>query len=139
MWEYPETEVLAMTQKGKILAIDDEEPIRLLYERALTSAGYDVSLAADGFQALAHVQREHFDVVLMDIVMPDLDGIEAITVLKSASSTPIIVVTGHAREQAIEFARRAGANRVVHKPFHVPDLIEAVERTISHPDEIDTD
>lgn len=73
-----------METKGRILAIDDEEPIRRYCKQALTTAGYDVAVAEDGLQALDLVQQRSFDLILMDIVMPQMDGLEAIRALKAA-------------------------------------------------------
>ena len=127
-----------MTSKGRVLAIDDEEPIRMLIKRVLTAQGYEVTVAQDGLQGLEMLQRKRFDVVLMDIRMDMLDGIEAITVLKSsASPTPIIIVTGYAREEdVVQCAHEAGVSHVLHKPFALSELIDAVEHTISRPEEV---
>ena len=121
-----------METKGRILAIDDEEPIRRYYKQALTTAGYDVAVAEDGLQALDLVQQRSFDLILMDIVMPQMDGVEAIRVLKAACDhIPVVVVTGNASEEAIRDARRSGGDHLLLKPFALHDLIGAIEQAMT--------
>lgn len=121
-------------ETGKVLAIDDEAPVRQLYGRILTAAGYEVVLAEDGLQALEMAAREPFDVVLMDLVMPQLDGLEAISVLKSSlPQTPIIVVTGHVNVLALGRACEGGADHILLKPFHAAQLLDAIRQVVAQP------
>ncbi|UCG11067.1 MAG: response regulator [Deltaproteobacteria bacterium] len=107
----------------KVLVVDDEQEIRNLLETILTGDGYEVIKASDGAEAIEFAERENPDLILMDITMPGMDGIEACKRLKGADNTrliPIIIVTGYAdnKMQALE----VGADDFVNKPFDMVEL-----------------
>jgi DNA-binding response OmpR family regulator len=80
----------------KILVVDDEENIRQLYKEEFEDMGYSVSTVADGGQALAVLDREKFDLVTLDMRMPDMDGIETLRKMKEKDSTlPVIICTAY--------------------------------------------
>ena len=89
-----------------ILVVDDEEPFRRLLKNELTLKGYSVSVAADGGEALRLLSHNAFDAVLLDVVMPGMDGLSLMKALKEdPSAPPIIVLTGKATvETAVEVA-----------------------------------
>ena len=102
----------------KILVVDDEETIRDLLSTFLTADGYEVITAADGAEALELAKTESPQVILMDVKMPGLDGIEACKRLKSEEKTkfiPVIMITGY-QDRAVE-AYLEGADDFVNKPF----------------------
>ena len=120
-----------MSCKGSILAIDDDEAIRTLYIRALSLEGYDVVVAENGLQALDVIQSQRFDAILVDLMMPEMDGVETVSVLKaSAPGVPVIVVTGYGKSLEAHEATIAGADLIVEKPFSMKELVHAVESTI---------
>ena len=113
------------TRRGRVLVADDTESIRTLFSRLLAADGYDVTSAADGAEAL-HAVREHRpDVILLDVTMPQVDGLEVCRRLKADPATrltPIVLVTGQTalddRIKGIE----AGADDFLSKPVHPHEL-----------------
>jgi len=114
--------VLFNTSKpmAKILIVDDETPIRRTLRDILEFEGYDVEEAADGLECLAKVQKEKFDVIITDIKMPKMDGIEALERLQILTpETPVIMVSGHGTIDTAVEAVKKGAFDFISKP---PDL-----------------
>ena len=114
----------------KILVVDDESAMRLVIRHALTARGHRVVTAADGEEAIRLAREEAFDVVLMDLLMPGTDGIEAImTIRKERPSMPIVAMSGgwdgH-RRNFLPLAARLGAIQTLAKPFGREDLLNAV-------------
>lgn len=105
---------------AKILVVDDETPIRRTLRDILEFEGYDVEEASDGLECVAKVQKEKFDVVITDIKMPKMDGIEALERLQILSpETPVIMVSGHGTIDTAVEAVKKGAFDFISKP---PDL-----------------
>lgn len=105
---------------AKILVVDDETPIRRTLRDILEFEGYDVEEASDGMECVTKVQKEKFDVVIMDIKMPRMDGIEALERLQILSpETPVIMVSGHGTIDTAVEAVKKGAFDFISKP---PDL-----------------
>jgi DNA-binding response OmpR family regulator len=84
----------------RILVVDDEQPVQQLLDRTLRSEGYDVVPALDGEQALDQIARQPFDLVMLDVMLPKLDGFEVCRRLRAHSSVPIIMLTAKAEEVA---------------------------------------
>ena len=105
---------------AKILIVDDETPIRRTLRDILEFEGYEVDEAVDGLECVAKVQREKYDVVITDIKMPKMDGIEALERLQILSpETPVIMVSGHGTIDTAVEAVKKGAFDFISKP---PDL-----------------
>ena len=105
---------------AKILIVDDETPIRRTLRDILEFEGYEVDEAVDGLDCVAKVQKEKYDVVIMDIKMPKMDGIEALERLQILSpETPVIMVSGHGTIDTAVEAVKKGAFDFISKP---PDL-----------------
>jgi two-component system response regulator MprA len=107
----------------KVLVVEDEPKVREALVRALRLAGYRVALAADGEQALQVFQREHPDVVVLDILMPRLDGLEVCRRLRAAGeATPVLMLTARdAIDNRVE-GLDAGADDYLVKPFALEEL-----------------
>lgn len=122
-----------MTRNGlrkKVLVVDDDAFIRALLRTWLQEAGYSVVTAGDGQQALEQVEREKPDIVLLDLMMPTLDGYAVIRWLRRCESTrrlPIIVLSADMR--AHQKLEGAGVNGLISKPF---DLEEVLHRVNEH-------
>jgi len=107
----------------KILVVDDESDIRELLKNFLATEGYDVILAADGEAAMRLAAEENPDVIILDIRMPGIDGIETCRRLranKGTSRIPVIMAT--ALRDALMESLEAGADDFVTKPFHLVEL-----------------
>lgn len=120
-----------MTRVPRILVIDDDADVRGSLRKVLTRAGYEVVEAADGTAGVDLHHRAPADVIITDIFMPGLDGLQTIRQLKKeGSGVKVIAVSGGDRTGTIdlrEHARLMGAFRVLAKPFEMTDLLEAVK------------
>lgn len=115
----------------RILVVDDEAAIREILSRLLRREGYDTVVAADGDEALTLIKRESPDLVLLDIQMPGLDGIEALRQIKKLDrDLPVVMVTSDGRVPQVVASVRAGAHDYVVKPFAHADAIRAVRNAI---------
>lgn len=83
-----EAQIIEVKKKRKLLCIEDEHFIGELYERALTKAGYVVKLVADGVDALKEAQSNQYDIILLDLMIPNLTGIEILRTLRDPQKTP---------------------------------------------------
>lgn len=119
--------------KGKILVVDDEASLRLLLSNELSRMGYTVEAVADGETALNRLRDEFFHVVLLDIVMPRINGIDVLRAIKQdAIPSEVIILTGNASlESAIE-SMKLGAFEYVRKPYSLNELLIHIERSIEH-------
>ncbi|MFT4298654.1 MAG: response regulator [Aeromicrobium sp.] len=112
----------------RIVIAEDEALIRLDLAEMLAEEGYEVvAQASDGEQALALVSEHRPDVVLMDIKMPKLDGIEAATRISEQRLAPVVLLTAFSQRELVERARDAGAMAYLVKPFQKSDLAPAIE------------
>lgn len=112
----------------RILLAEDEEAMRAYLARALENAGYEVVAVDRGTEALPLLQREHFDLLLSDIVMPEMDGIELAQICSEVSPrTKVMFITGFAAV-SLRASREAPQARVLSKPFHLRDLVLEVQR-----------
>src|ERR1700690_3550948 len=121
-----------MAEKSRILVVDDEDALRSVLSNELVGAGYDVSTAADGDEAMSTVQNKKFDLVLLDIKMPRVDGFEVLKFIrKSFPAIKVIMLTGFADlKNAIE-SKKHGAQDFVSKPYDLIDLLTTIERVLS--------
>lgn len=117
--------------KPRVLVVDDEKRIRDACNTMLTHEGFDVALAATGDEGLAKIQAEHFDIVLLDLMMPGISGFDALERVKSLHpDTAIIVITGYATlEHTIE-AMKKGAFDFIPKPFSPQDLRVVIKKAL---------
>jgi len=117
----------------RILVVDDEPPIRRLLNTSLSAQNYQVSEAADGPAALVALQRESFDVLVLDLGMPGMDGFEVISRLRQAGSAiPIVVLSARADEAGKVRALDLGADDYVTKPFGIEELLARVRTAVRH-------
>jgi CheY-like chemotaxis protein len=110
--------------------VDDEYGMRETLVDILTSAGYTVTHAGDGVEALELARTHPYDVIVMDIRMPVMTGVE---VLKSLKHPPpqIVLMTGYAVEEQLQQARENNAFAIMQKPFQVPYLLRVVAEAIN--------
>lgn len=122
-WHGPENHFPSMPH---ILVIEDDDLIRSLIHRALTKAGYEVTVAANGRKGLAAFRDAPADLVVTDIIMPDTEGLEVIIELKRrAPALKIIAMSGGGaawNSDYLRMAEKLGASRILHKPFSPSDL-----------------
>ena len=112
----------------RILLAEDEEAMRTYLERALTNAGYEVRSVDRGTEAVPLLESEDFDLLLSDIVMPEMDGIElAQRCAEVSPRTKVMFITGFAAV-SLRASREQPHAKVLSKPFHLRDLVLEVER-----------
>ena len=117
----------------RILLAEDEEAMRTYLARALTNAGYYVVAVDRGTAALPLLEAESFDLLLSDIVMPEMDGIElAQRCAEVSPETKVMFITGFAAV-TLKASREAPQAKVLSKPFHLKDLVLEVERVFGLP------
>lgn len=116
-----------------LLVVDDDAFMRELLTESLSEAGYTVLAAADGRQALDRLNRDEFQIALVDLSLPDMDGMEVVdSLLDGIPNVQIIIMTGYPSiESAIEALRR-GAQDYLIKPFKVPEVHAAVDRAVKN-------
>ncbi len=112
--------------KGRILVVDDEQPMRSFIVRNLEARGYEATGAASGFEALALLQKHEPDLVILDVMMPSMDGLETCERIRQRSIVPILVVTALGEERDRVRALDAGADDCLVKPFGVSELLARV-------------
>jgi two-component system, OmpR family, KDP operon response regulator KdpE len=121
-----------MSGRTRVLVVDDERPIRRLLHTSLTAEGYEVIEAENGAQALASAAREKPDIVLLDLGLPDQDGIEVLRQIREWSKVPVIVVTVRAGETEKVAALDSGADDYVTKPFGMAELSARLRTALRH-------
>ncbi|XUU59937.1 cell cycle two-component system response regulator CpdR [Erythrobacter sp. HA6-11] len=122
---------MAENQTPRILLAEDEEAMRTYLERALVNAGYEVVSVDRGTAAAPLLEAEHFDLLLSDIVMPEMDGIElAQRCAEVSPQTKVMFITGFAAV-SLRASREQPHAKVLSKPFHLRDLVLEVERVFA--------
>ncbi|MDP2719697.1 MAG: response regulator [Dehalococcoidia bacterium] len=111
----------------RILAVDDEEHIRKFYKDVLGMAGYSVDTAADGNSALTLLEERPPDIVILDIVMPGLDGYQVLSLLRQRSDVPVIMVTGNPGKIFISQSFGLVADDYITKPFNPQVLLACIQ------------
>lgn len=115
-----------------ILVADDEPSVRQFVERALNYAGYAVTLAADGNAALDALSKRKYDLLLTDIVMPDLDGIAlALKVSKDYPDTKILMMSGYANQRQRAHNLDVLAHEVISKPFTLDEITQKISTALA--------
>jgi len=120
---------IALRKEAKILIVEDERPLRELLETELRRSGYKVESAANGEEGLDKYRQEIFNVVLLDVRMPGMDGVETLKLMRSESNVPeVIVFTGHGTiETAVECIRN-GAYDYLTKPVKLDELEMVIDK-----------
>lgn len=107
-----------MRINASVLVVDDEPILRDILTRIVGRAGYSVASAVDGLDALEKLKTARFDIVISDVKMPNMDGLELLGEIKSSyPETSVILITGKAAEFRLEDALKAGADHFIVKPF----------------------
>ena len=117
-----------------VLVADDNDVAQRLCKRVLEKAGYTVLLAGDGLQAVEVALSQNPAMILMDVAMPGIDGIEAMKRIKAAKpSQPIVIASAHSMASDKERFLAAGADDVLPKPFRLADLVAIVGKLTANP------
>jgi CheY-like chemotaxis protein len=117
-----------------VLVADDNDVAQRLCKRVLEKAGYTVLLASDGLEAVEVALSKNPAMILMDVAMPGIDGVEAMRRIKAAKPTqPIVIASAHSMASDKERFLAAGADDVLPKPFRLADLVAIVGKLTANP------
>ena len=108
------------------MAVDDEPSLLKLIRRILEEGGYDVITAENGREALALLEENAPDLILLDISMPELDGIHVLEFVRQKSNIPVIMLTARNEPAVVNNAFSVGANDYISKPFHRRELLARI-------------
>jgi len=114
----------------RILLVDDEQPIQTLLSFPLQRDGYEVVPVSDGSEALARFERESFDLVVLDLMLPRMDGLEVCRRLRARSSVPIIMLTAKSEEIDKVLGLELGADDYITKPFSMREFRSRVKAVL---------
>lgn len=124
-----------MDRQVKILVLDDEEVVCSRLKPALEKSGYRVDTFTDSRQAKEHLERERYDIVVTDLKMAHVDGMDLFMSTKSRwPDTEVIIITGFATVDITRKALRAGARDVIAKPFRIRELKELIDKIAAEGD-----
>ena len=117
---------------NRILVVDDEESLRTILNKELSKAGYDVTCASDGEEAISFFRKDKFDLALLDIKMPTVDGIEVLKFIqKSIPQMKVIMLTGFADLKNAMQAKEFGAQDFITKPYSIEDILLTIKRLLN--------
>lgn len=122
-----------MKRKIKILIVDDQEGIRRLLAEACSLLGYEVFTAASGQEALETVKKNNFQVALVDMKMPGMNGLETMKqLLETVKDLKGIVMTGYGEIDLVADVNKLGIAALLQKPFNLEEIQELLEKVIYH-------
>lgn len=111
----------------RILIVDDEVAVASLLADAIQIQGHATTVVYGGPEALERLNAEPYDAVFLDVLMPEMSGVEVLRRLRETHPTlPVVIITGHAREHELEEARRLGVAAIIEKPFILNNLSAAL-------------
>ncbi len=114
----------------KLLTVDDSKMVHMLVKKALASYAIEVVTAGNGKEGVEKATAENPDLILMDVNMPEMDGLEALAALRAQPETagiPVMLLTADGAAQSMEQAFESGVTKYLTKPFDEPTLVTAVE------------
>jgi CheY-like chemotaxis protein/anti-sigma regulatory factor (Ser/Thr protein kinase) len=119
----------------RILVVDDDRGTRHILQKLLTADGYETAAAKDGVEALKALERKPFDLLLLDVWMPRMNGLELLAHLRTRKVRPrVVVMTSDDAPETLLEAVRENAFRYVHKPVQPPDLLDTVRQVLAAPE-----
>lgn len=122
--------------KKRILVVDDEARIREVVQYALEREGYEVTLAADGRAALESAEREDFDVVVLDVMLPEVDGLEVCRQLRAGKRPPVLFLSARSEEVDRIVGLEIGGDDYLTKPFSPRELVARVRALLRRIEEL---
>jgi two-component system response regulator MtrA len=115
---------------ARILLVEDDSSIREVTALGLGAAGFGVTTAADGAEALERWRADQPDLVLLDVMLPKLDGLEVLRAIRREATTPVVMLTARADTIDVVVGLESGADDYVRKPFEMPELVARVRAAL---------
>lgn len=107
----------------RVLIVDDEEGYRKVLSNSLSDLGYETKAVTNGFEALEEIKKRRYSVILLDVKMSGMDGIELLEHLKGTRfNSHIVIITAYTGEEVVKEAIKKGAKKVITKPFSIDDI-----------------
>lgn len=122
------------SDRQKVLVVDDESEIREMLEFYLGLRGFAVQTAADGLAAIGLVREWHPDAVILDVVMPKVDGVTLLPMIRRLTDAPVIMLTARSEVSDVVRGLEGGADDYVTKPFEVSELLARLQSALRRPD-----
>jgi DNA-binding NtrC family response regulator len=120
------------TKKTRLLIVDDDSAFQFVLRDTLLQEGYSVAVASDGHEALTAVKKEPFDLILLDIFMPGIDGFGVLKWVKqNIPKLKVIMITGYADLKLAVESKRLGAENFVAKPYMRKDLLDTIQAALA--------
>lgn len=119
---------------ARVLVADDDRAIQRTLKTVLTQDGHTVLLADDGARALISAYEDAPDLILLDLMMPIVDGLSALRLLKTeerTSAIPVVIITGRSEAQTVRLGYDLGADMFLSKPFEPQEVLDLVKRVLS--------
>jgi DNA-binding response OmpR family regulator len=113
-----------------VLLVEDDSSIREVATLGLEQAGFKVTASGDGREGLVQFRREPFDLVLLDVMLPSLDGFEVLREIRGESRTPVVMLTARAELHDVVVGLELGADDYVTKPFELPELVARIKAVL---------
>jgi len=125
-----------MQSSRKILIVEDAPGIRNVHNIFFELQGFDVHTADEGRKAIALAQANSYDIIVLDLGLPDIDGLEVLRIIREFSSVPIIVMTARTDSASINASLRLGANEYMNKPFKPETLLRRIDALASRQEKV---
>ena len=120
-----------MTEKRKILVVDDDRFVRLGLKELLANRGYEVETAEDGFEALKLVEEKNYDLILLDMILPGISGVDVLSrILVKRPRAKVIAMTAYSEEKHVGKALSEGAKKCFIKPVDIETLENALKEVV---------
>jgi DNA-binding NtrC family response regulator len=122
---------MPMAEPIRILVVDDNEDLLATFTKILNRKGFYVETATNGSTAIDRYSKGDFDVTSMDIIMPDLNGVEAFRLIREIDPQAVVILmTGYSDEDLIQLAMGEGAQSILYKPVHVDTMLETIREVL---------
>lgn len=123
---------------ARLLIVDDEEKIREMIKKYAVFEGHEVAEASDGFTAVKMAEENDYDLIVMDVMMPELDGFSAVKAIRKVKQTPVIMLSARGEEYDRIHGFEVGVDDYVIKPFSVKELMMRIQAILSRRKEVAT-
>jgi len=127
-----------MINRHRILIVDDDRTLCSVFKEGLMAGGYYCQTAADGYSAMKLIANNAFDVMVTDVVMPGMGGLELASVVRQMKPhISVIIMTGYQHDSSHDLAREAGAADLIAKPFTISELVNRIEKALRNNSSVD--